>query len=110
MAEVVNEVERACAQLLDYYGIEWLYEPRTFPLDVDDAGNVRAAFTPDFYLPDLDLYLEVTTMRQALVTRKHRKLRLLAELYPGIRVKLFSRRDIERLATCHGLDLRDAAA
>ena len=81
----------------------WEYEPRTFPLRWDDEGRVVEAVTPDFYLVDLDLYLEITTMRQAHVTRKARKLRELAERYPEVRVKLFVRRDIERLARRHGI-------
>jgi hypoxanthine phosphoribosyltransferase len=94
----VNEVELECARLLDYYGVPWAYEPRTFVLERDAEGRVTSAFTPDFYLPEQDLYVEVTVMRQSLVTRKNRKLRELRRLYPGVKVKLFYRRDIERLA------------
>ena len=100
----VNAVEEQCARLLDFHGIRWEYEPRTFDLEVDEQGRVRDAFTPDFYLPEMDLYVEVTTMRQALATRKNRKVRLLEERYPDVRVKLFTRRDIERLAENHGIE------
>jgi hypoxanthine phosphoribosyltransferase len=93
-----HRVELECAKVLDYYGIPWDYEPRTFVLDRDDEGRVTRAFTPDFYLPEQDLYVEVTVMKQSLVTRKNRKLRELRELYPEVNVKLFYRRDIERLA------------
>ena len=68
------------------------------PLDVDEDGNTLEAFTPDFYLPEQDLYLEITTMKQSLVTKKNRKLRRLRELRPDVRVKLFYRRDVEALA------------
>ena len=94
----VNEVELECAKMLDYYGVPWEYEPTTFVLERDPEGRVTSAFTPDFYLPEQDLYVEVTVMRQALVTRKNRKLRELKRLYPEVKVKLFYRRDIERLA------------
>jgi hypoxanthine phosphoribosyltransferase len=94
----VNEVELECAKLFDYYGVPWEYEPRTFVLERDADGRVTSAFTPDFYLPEQDLYIEVTVMRQSLVTRKNRKLRELKRLYPEIKIKLFYRRDIERLA------------
>ena len=100
----VNAVEEQCARLFDFHGIRWEYEPRTFNLEIDDEGRVTDAFTPDFYLPEMDLYVEVTTMRQALATRKNRKVRLLEERYPDVRVKLFTRRDIERLAENHGLE------
>ena len=94
----VNEVELECAKMLDFYGVPWEYEPRTFVLEQDADGRVTSAFTPDFYLPEQDLYVEVTVMRQSLVTRKNRKLRELKRLYPEVNVKLFYRRDIERLA------------
>ena len=94
----VNGAERECAAILDWYGIPWEYEPRSFVLRRDVEGRVTSAFTPDFYLPDQDLYIEVTVMKQSLVTRKNRKQREVRRLYPGVKVKLFYRRDIERLA------------
>ena len=94
----VNAAERECAQILDWYAIPWDYEPRSFVLEQDEEGRVTRAFTPDFYLPEQDLYIEVTVMKQSLVTRKNRKLRELRQLYPDVNVKLFYRRDIERLA------------
>jgi hypothetical protein len=101
----VNEVELECARILDYYGVPWQYEPRTFVLEEDGDGRVIEAFKPDFYLPQQDLYLEVTAMKQSLVTRKNRKLRKLQERYPDVRVKLFYKRDIERLARRYKLTL-----
>jgi hypothetical protein len=100
-----NEAERECAKILDYYGVPWEYEPRTFVLERDDEGRVTEAFTPDFYLPEQELYLEITVMKQSLVTRKNRKLRKLRQLHPDVRVKLFYKRDIERLARRYGMDL-----
>jgi hypothetical protein len=100
-----NEAELECAKILDYHGVPWDYEPHTFVLERDDDGRVTEAFTPDFYLPDQRLFLEITVMKQSLVTRKNRKLRKLRQLHPDIRVKLFYRRDIERLAQRYQLDL-----
>ncbi len=93
-----NQAELECAKMLDFYGVPWDYEPTTFVLARDDDGRVCSAFTPDFYLPEQDLYVEVTVMKQSLVTRKNRKLREIKRLYPEVNVKLFYRRDIERLA------------
>jgi hypoxanthine phosphoribosyltransferase len=93
------------AKLLDFYGIRWEYEPRSFVLETDDEGRVIEAARPDFYLPDQDLYVEITTMKQSLVTRKNRKIRKLRERYPDVKVKLFYRRDIERLVEKYGLSL-----
>jgi hypothetical protein len=101
----VNKAELEVAKLLDFYGIRWEYEPRTFVLETDDEGRVIEAARPDFYLPDQDLYVEITTMKQSLVTRKNRKIRKLKERYPDVKVKLFYRRDIERLVEKYGLSL-----
>ena len=98
--------ERQFARLLDFYGIEWQYEPRTFTLERDKAGNPVQAFTPDFYLPAYDLYIEITTLNQKLVTRKNRKVRQLRERYPEIRCKVFYQRDYLSLVTKYGLEDR----
>ena len=100
-----NDAELETAKILDYYRVPWDYEPRTFVLERDEDGRVVEAFTPDFYLPEQDLYIEVTVMKQSLVTRKNRKLRKVRRLYPDVRVKLFYKRDIERLAQRYGLPL-----
>lgn len=98
-----NEAEYECAKILDFYGVPWEYEPRSFVLEMDEEGRVVEAITPDFYLPEQDLYLELTVMKQSLVTRKNRKLRKLRERYPDVKIKLFYRRDFERLAQKYGL-------
>jgi len=100
-----NDAERECAKILDFYRVPWSYEPHTFVLEQDGDGRVVEAFTPDFYLPEQDLFLEITVMKQRLVTRKNRKLRKLRERYPGVQAKLFYKRDIERLAQRFRLDL-----
>jgi hypothetical protein len=100
-----NQAEAVCASILDYYGVPWEYEPRTFVLEEDEHGRVVEAFTPDFYLPEQDLYVEITVMKQSLVTRKNRKLRRLRERYPDVNVKLFYKRDIARLAERYRLEL-----
>ena len=96
-----HESEERVADLLDFYEIAWEYEPRTFVLEADAEGNPTTAFTPDFYLPEHDLYLEVTTLRQSLVTRKNRKVRMLRERHPGIRIRILYRRDLDRLLVTH---------
>jgi hypothetical protein len=103
-ADFAHPTEETFARILDYYGIQWEYEPRTFPLEWDEEGNVTEAFSPDFYLPGQDLYIELTTLRPSLTTRKNRKLRRMQELYPSINVKMFKRRDIRNLMVKYGLD------
>ena len=87
--------EQEFARLMDFYRIEWCYEPRTFPIEWGEGGNLREGFTPDFYLPEMDLYVELTTMKQSLVRRKNRKLRRLRELYPDVNIRVFYQKDIE---------------
>jgi hypothetical protein len=99
-----HPTEEAFARILDYYGVRWEYEPRTFVLERDAEGNIAAGFSPDFYLPEQDLYVELTTVRPSLVTAKNRKLRRLRELYPDVNVKLFKRRDVRDLMIKYGLD------
>ncbi len=69
--------ERVAAEILDFYRIRWQYEPRRFPIEWDGQGRVISSFTPDFYLGDFDVYIELTTMSQKLVTKKNRKVRRL---------------------------------
>jgi hypothetical protein len=98
--------ERQFAQLLDFYGIPWEYEPTSFDIEWDREGNVVRRFTPDFYLPEFDLYIEITTLNQKLVTRKNRKVRQLRERYPEIRCKVFYQKDYLSLVTKYGLEDR----
>jgi hypothetical protein len=99
-----HPVEAEFARILDFYGIPWQYEPRTFPLAYDAEGRVTEAFSPDFYLPDQDLYIELTTMLPHQIRHKNHKVRRLRELYPDINIKLFKRGDIRNLLIKFGLD------
>ncbi len=101
--------ERIFARILDFYHIRWEYEPRTFALRHDAEGRLIEAFTPDFYLPEQDLFIELTTMKQSLVTRKNRKLRRLAELHPEVRVRMVYQKDFEDLIFRLGLPRHPSA-
>jgi hypothetical protein len=106
--------EREFARILDFYQIDWQYEPRTFALRWDEAGTPVESFAPDFYLPELNLFVELTTLRQKLVTKKNRKLRRLRELYPDVNIKLFYNRDFKSLMSKYDIrfgaqDSADAA-
>jgi hypothetical protein len=96
--------ERQFATLLDFYGIAWLYEPTTFTLEWDRLGKPVQAFSPDFYLPAYDLYIEITTLNQKLVTKKNRKVRRLRELHPEVKVKILYQRDYLNLLIKYGLE------
>jgi cytidylate kinase len=98
--------EQVFANLLDFYRIAWDYEPRSFPLQWDKDGRVSEAFTPDFYLPEFDLYVELTTMKQAHVTKKNRKIRLLRAIYPHVNIQVFYQKDVQDLVIKYGLPER----
>lgn len=99
--------ERVCASILDFYHIRWLYEPKMFPVEWDKKGDVVQSFTPDFYLPDFDLYIELTTMNQKLVTKKNRKVQRLKELYPDVNIKIFYQKDFKSLLVKYGFYSRE---
>ena len=97
----VHPSEAEFARILDFYGLKWVYEPRSFPLRWS-GDHIQEMFTPDFYLSELDLYIELTTLKQILVTEKNRKLRLMRELYPEVNIKLLYKRDYQRLLAKYG--------
>jgi cytidylate kinase len=101
--------EEIFANLLDFYHIAWEYEPRSFPLQWDKDGHVIEAFAPDFYLPEADVYIELTTMKQALVTRKNRKIKLLRAIYPHVNIQVFYQKDFQDLVQKYGLSERAPA-
>jgi cytidylate kinase len=103
LPEFAHPSEREFARVMDFYRIRWQYEPKTFPIEWDENKNVVKAFTPDFYLPDLDLFIELTTMKQSLVTKKNRKVRMLRELYPDVNIKILYERDYKNLIWKYGL-------
>ncbi|MFB3777915.1 MAG: cytidylate kinase family protein [Bryobacteraceae bacterium] len=102
--------EEIFANLLDFYRIAWEYEPHSFPIQWDNDGKVLESFTPDFYLPEFEMYVELTTMRQSLVTRKNRKVKLLKEIYPHINIQVFYQKDFQNLIFKYGLTGRLARA
>ena len=94
--------EAEMARILDFYAVRWEYEPTTFPILWNLDGEVVESFAPDFYLPELGMFLEMTTLKQRLVRKKNRKLRRLRELYPDIRIKLFYARDFRAMLLKYG--------
>lgn len=99
----VHPAEEEFAKILDMYNIEWQYEPKTFPTEWDAEGNVIKAFTPDFYLPRFNTYIEITIMDQKYVSEKKRKVRRLKELYPDININIVFKRDFHSLLRRFGL-------
>jgi hypothetical protein len=98
-----HTAEEAFARILDFDGITWVYEPSTIPLEWDQAGNITDAFKQDFYLPEQNLFIELTTLRPKLAQYKNRRMRRMKELYPDVNIKLFKRRDLRNLMIKFGL-------
>jgi bifunctional protein TilS/HprT len=94
--------EAELARILDFYRVAWRYEPDVFPISWNVSGAVVECFAPDFYLPEIDLYVELTTLKQSLVRKKNRKLRAMRLLYPETRVKLLYARDFRALMVKYG--------
>jgi bifunctional protein TilS/HprT len=104
LVRFAHNSERQFAKLLDFYNIAWDYEPRTFTLEWDRDGRPAQAFAPDFYLPAYDIYIEITTLNQRLVTKKNRKARRLREQYPDIQIRVLYQRDYLHLLVKYGLE------
>lgn len=102
-AAFVHPSEEEFSRILDFYQIEWEYEPHSFPLERNEQGEIIEAFSPDFYLPQYDLYIELTTIRQKLIAKKNRKIRLLKERYPEVNIKLVNRSAFGELLLKYGL-------
>jgi bifunctional protein TilS/HprT len=102
--EFAHNAERQLAKLLDFYGVEWRYEPTTFVLEWDSTGQPTMGFTPDFYLPAHDVYIEITTLSQKLVTKKNAKVRRLRALHPEVQVRIIYQRDYVGLLEKYGLE------
>lgn len=105
--QFMHSSEEEFAHMLDFYRIQWEYEPNTFLLEWDSEGNVVEAFSPDFYLPDQDLYIELTTQKPRQVWKKNRKIRRMNELYPHINIRLIDKKGFESLLKKHSIDQED---
>lgn len=97
LGEFAHASEAEFARILNFYQIDWEYEPKTFPLRWGDAGLPIECFTPDFYLTQYRLYVEITTVKPRLMAKKRRKIRLLNEIYPHINIRLIQNRDFHQL-------------
>lgn len=101
--------EEEFARLFDFYALRWEYEPCTFAVEWDETGVPTKFFTPDFYLVDYDLYIEVTTIKQKLISRKNQKLRKFQQLYPNVNIKLLNLGDFRKLMMKYGRSAREVA-
>jgi hypothetical protein len=87
--------EEQFAKILNFYEIEWQYEPTMFILRTDEEGMIRKGFTPDFYIPEYDVYVEITVMGKP--QKKRKKIAETNNLYPDVNIILMNRSDMEGL-------------
>ena len=87
-----SEEKFAC--ILDYKRIKWKYEPHMIVLKEKNGITVKG-FRPDFYLPDKDLYIEISTAKNQ--GKKNRKMTMVADLYPHINIILLTNKRLERI-------------
>ena len=104
-----HPAEETCARLFERYGLTWRHEPVCFILSRHVDGTIEEAFTPDFFLPELDLFIEITAMDRRYASRKRRKVRRLRALVPALAIVLLEADDLERLLSLHGIETVDAA-
>jgi hypothetical protein len=58
-------------------------------------------------LPDDDIFIEITTMNQKLVTKKNKKVKRLQAIHPDVKCKVFYQRDYLQLVVKYGLEEPD---
>ncbi len=75
------------AEYLDKQGIKWLYEPKAF-----DLGNTT--YTPDFYLPESDTYVEIKGFWRKISINKFLAFRL---FYPDIKINILIKKDLKQM-------------
>lgn len=88
--EFAEEFEQEFARTLDLRGIAWQYKPRTFAVEWDEDGNFIDSFTPSFFLPARDLFLDIVAPGCRSIIEKSRKARLLREQYPGTSIEVLN--------------------
>lgn len=105
LVDFAHSSERQLALLLDFYEVAWEYEPRAFAIAWDDQGMPAKMFRPDFWLPEEQRFIEVTTMDQKLVTKKNGKVKALRRHHPQVDCTILYQRDYLHLVIKYGLEL-----
>jgi hypothetical protein len=91
----VTPEEERFERMLRKHSIPWEYESHliTFALD-PKIGVADAGFNPDFYLPEWDIYVELTGGGAASMRKKRSKIRRAVDLYPYLRIRLLDEGDV----------------
>jgi hypothetical protein len=84
--------EANVARILKHFSIEYSFEQKSFLLNKPEGGQTR--YTPDFYLPQYDTYIEV---KGRWYSDGKSKFQLCKEQYPNIKIKLVDGKKYKRL-------------
>jgi len=93
--------EKTFASFLSLYGYKWDYEPIEFALAWNENGQPIRGFRPDFYLPELNVFIELTVLEQRLVTKKNAKIRAFRALYPEVELVVVYQKDFNDIVLKH---------
>ena len=75
------------AQFLNLSNIKYLYESKAF-----DLGNTT--YTPDFYLPEFDCYIEIKGFWRSYSLKKYK---LFKKQYKSIKIEVFNKKKLDKL-------------
>jgi hypothetical protein len=79
------------AKWLDLSGIKWEYESKAFELKIN---NKDTTYTPDFYLPEFDCYIEI---KGRWYYNSKEKFDLFLEIFSDINIKLLQKKELKLL-------------
>jgi len=100
-SDFAHPSEKTFASLLSLYGHKWEYEPIEFALAWNENGQPTRGFRPDFYLPELNVFIELTVLEQRLVTKKNAKIRAFRALYPEVELVVVYQKDFNDIVLKH---------
>jgi len=86
--EFLHASETEFARMLDARDITWRYKPRTFAVEWDEEGNFIDCFTPDFFLPDYEMYVVLIAPYRSVPDGKTKRVKLLRRQHPEIRIEV----------------------
>jgi len=85
--------EANVARYFNFVGIKWEFESKTFWFENIKRGN--RSYTPDFYLPEEDRYVEV---KGWMDKSSKTKLKRMAKYYPNIKIEIIAKDEYKAIA------------
>lgn len=88
---LMHRWDRKYAQYLDSINEPYLYEPKYFDIKLD---NRETSYTPDFYIPNKDLYIEIKGYWRDDAKDKYNEFK---KQYPNIKIELLMEKDLNNI-------------